>query len=73
MSRPEVGRDEQPLQEPVPGDAVPGLARVVAELKASFPQLSLEAIARILRMPVVDDVPRFESDDAPKSHHTPDE
>jgi len=73
MNRAMVESHERTMPEPAPRDAVPGLARVVAELKAAFPLLSPEAIARILRMPLVDILPKAESSDIPKSHHRPDE
>lgn len=73
MNRATVEHDERTIAEPAPKDAVPGLARVVAELRAGFPLLSPEAIARILRTPVLNSVPKAESSDIPKSHHTPDE
>jgi len=73
MNRATVESHERTMPEPAPRDAVPGLARVVAELKAAFPLLSPEAIARILRTPVLNTVPKVESSDIPKSHHRPDE
>jgi Cu/Ag efflux pump CusA len=73
MNRATVESHERTMPEPTPIDAVPGLARVAAELKAAFPLLSPEAIARILRTPVLINVPKVESSDIPKSHHTPDE
>lgn len=73
MNRATVERHERTLPEPAPRDAVPGLARVVAELQAAFPLLSPEAIARILRTPVLSSMSKAESSDIPKSHHTPDE
>jgi hypothetical protein len=45
--------------------SVPGLARVAIELRRAYPLLSVEAIARILRMPVAG-VQQDESDEIPR-------
>lgn len=73
MKRLAKEHNERPLTEPGPETAVPGLARVAAELRRAFPLLSPEAIVRILRMPVRSDAPEVESHDVPKGRNTPDE